>query len=57
MRKEIHTSVKIFDKIAEKYEFTAYFLSFGFLPYWFNKYTKVFEWPILFYDLKKENEN
>jgi len=41
MRKEIPTSVKIFDKIAEKYEFTAYFLSFGILPYWFKKLEEV----------------
>tara|TARA_B100001971_G_C18160945_1_gene521320 strand:+ start:138 stop:953 length:816 start_codon:yes stop_codon:yes gene_type:complete len=33
------------------------FLAERLLPYWFNKYTKVFEWPILFYDFKKENEN
>ena len=31
------------------------FLAERFLPYWFNKNSKVMEWPILFYDLKKEN--
>ena len=33
------------------------FLAERFLPFWFNKYTKVIEWPVLFYDLKKNNEN
>ena len=31
------------------------FLAERFLPYWFNKNSKVMDWPILFYDLKKEN--
>tara|TARA_Y200000002_G_C22598841_1_gene628594 strand:- start:9 stop:821 length:813 start_codon:yes stop_codon:yes gene_type:complete len=31
------------------------FLAERFLPYWFNKYAKVLEWPILFHDLNKEN--
>lgn len=31
------------------------FLAERFLPYWFNKNSKVKEWPILFHDLKKEN--
>ena len=31
------------------------FLAERFLPFWFNKYCKVLEWPVLFYDLK-ENE-
>ena len=30
------------------------FLAERFLPYWFNKYSKVLEWPILFHDLNKE---
>ena len=30
------------------------FLAERFLPYWFNKNTKVIEWPILFHDLKRE---
>ena len=30
------------------------FLAERFLPYWFNKNTKVKEWPILFYDLNKK---
>ena len=32
------------------------FLAERFLPYWFNKYSRVLEWPIIFYDLKKNNE-
>ena len=28
------------------------FLAERFMSYWFNKNTKVKEWPILFYDLK-----
>ena len=32
------------------------FLAERFLPYWFNKNTKVKEWPILFYDLRNLNE-
>ena len=31
------------------------FLAERFLPYWFNKYAKCLEWPILFNDLNKEN--
>ena len=31
------------------------FLAERFLPFWFNKYSKILEWPILFYDLKNEN--
>ena len=31
------------------------FLAERFLPYWFHKNTKVKEWPILFYDLNKQN--
>ena len=31
------------------------FLAERFLPYWFNEYTKVKEWPILFYDLNEKN--
>jgi len=31
------------------------FLAERFLPYWFNKYTKVLEWPVLFHDIKKNN--
>ena len=29
------------------------FLAERFLPYWFNKYTNVLKWPILFYDINK----
>jgi len=29
------------------------FLTERFLPYWFNKYSKTLEWPIIFYDLNK----
>jgi len=32
------------------------FLAERYLPYWFNKYTKVLEWPILYYDINKENK-
>jgi hypothetical protein len=31
------------------------FLAERFLPYWFNKYTKCLDWPIIFNDLTKEN--
>ena len=31
------------------------FLAERFLPYWFNKYAKCLEWPIIFNDLTKEN--
>ena len=31
------------------------FLAERFLPFWFNKYAKCLEWPILFNDLNKEN--
>ena len=29
--------VRIFDRIADKYEFTAKFLSFGIMPYWLGR--------------------
>ena len=32
------------------------FLAERFLPYWFNKNTKVKEWPIFFYDLRNLND-
>ena len=32
------------------------FLAERFLPYWFNKNTKVKEWPIIFYDLRNLND-
>ncbi len=32
------------------------FLAERFLPYWFNKNTKVKEWPIFFYDLRDLND-
>ncbi len=32
--------VRIFDKIADKYEFTAKFLSFGIMPYWLRRLVK-----------------
>ena len=31
------------------------FLAERFLPFWFNKYAKCLEWPIIFNDLTKEN--
>ena len=31
------------------------FLAERFLPFWFNKYAKCLEWPIIFNDLRKEN--
>jgi len=33
------------------------FLAERFLPYWFNKYGKSLEWPIVFNDLRKETLN
>ena len=33
------------------------FLCERFLPYWFNKNSKVLEWPIIFHDLRKEVKN
>jgi len=33
------------------------FLAERFLPFWFNKYSKSLEWPIIFNDLRKENLN
>ena len=33
------------------------FLAERYLSYWFNKYTKVKEWPIFFYDTNKNNLN
>jgi hypothetical protein len=52
-----------FDKLEDIYGFSedSYgrtriyaFLAERFLPYWFNKYTKTLEWPILFHDTSKE---
>ena len=31
------------------------FLAERFLPFWFNKYCKVLEWPVIFYDLKEND--
>ena len=31
------------------------FLAERFMPYWFNKNSKVLEWPIIFHDLNNEN--
>ena len=28
------------------------FLAERFLPFWFNKYSKVLKWPIIYYDLR-----
>ena len=33
------------------------FLAERFLPFWFNKYAKSLDWPILFQDIDKENFN
>ncbi len=33
------------------------FLAERFLPFWFNKYSKCLEWPIVFNDLREENLN
>ena len=33
------------------------FLAERFLPFWFNKYSKCLEWPIIFNDLRKEKIN
>ncbi len=38
--KETPLGVRIFDKIADKYEFTAKFLSFGIMPYWLSRLVK-----------------
>jgi len=32
------------------------FLAERFLPFWFKKYTKSLEWPIIFRDINKQNE-
>lgn len=32
------------------------FLAERFMPYWFNKNAKVLEWPIIFYDMKKNSK-
>jgi len=32
------------------------FLAERFLPFWFKKYTKSIEWPVIFYDINKKNE-
>ena len=31
------------------------FLAERFLPFWFNKYCKVLQWPILFHDLREDD--
>ncbi len=31
------------------------FLAERFLPFWFKKYSKYLEWPIVFNDLRKEH--
>ena len=33
------------------------FLAERFLPFWFNKYSKCLEWPVVFNDLRKEKIN
>ena len=33
------------------------FLMERFISYWFNKYSKVKIWPVIFYDLNKESLN
>ena len=30
------------------------FLAERFLPYWFKKYTKTLEWPVIYYDINKK---
>lgn len=35
--KETPVGVRVFDKIADKYEFTARFLSLGIMPYWLSR--------------------
>ena len=32
------------------------FLAERFLPFWFKKYTKSIEWPVIFHDINKQNE-
>ena len=34
---ETPLGVRIFDRIADKYEFTAKFISFGIMPYWLSR--------------------
>ena len=31
------------------------FLAERFLPFWFKKYTKFLEWPVVYYDINKNN--
>ena len=48
---------KIFDNSAlEGYSQTRIyaFLSERFLPYWFKKNTKVLQWPLLYFDIRKQ---
>jgi hypothetical protein len=45
-------------KLNSWHEIRIYaFLAERYLSYWFNKYTKVKEWPIFFYDTNKNNLN
>ena len=32
------------------------FLAERFLPYWFNKYTRCLEWPVVYCDINKNNK-
>ena len=48
---------KIIDKKSYGTTRIYAFLAEGFLPYWFNKYTKTKEWPIAFYDTTKQEIN
>ena len=38
-----------------RWQFDMYHTFFAerFLPYWFKKYTKFLEWPVIFYDINK----
>jgi hypothetical protein len=31
------------------------FLAERYLPYWFKKYTKFKEWPVVYYDINKDD--
>ena len=40
-----HGKIRIYTFLAER-----------FLPFWFKKYTKYYEWPVIFYDINKIDE-
>ena len=40
-----HGKIRIYTFLAER-----------FLPFWFQKYTNYYEWPVIFYDINKKDE-